>query len=106
MLRDVLDGSSGGGRRAMRLLATMAALFCAVVLSAMFMPTRAEARYLNVKFVIDNIDEHPDKKDEVFHYICSFYKWNDYATGGWRISKNSTDWDWEELDSKWVAGPN
>ena len=90
----------------MRLLATMAALFCAVVLSAMFMPTRAEARYLNVKFVIDNIDEHPDKKDEVFHYICSFYKWNDYATGGWRISKNSTDWDWEELDSKWVAGPN
>ena len=106
MLRDVLDGSSGGGRRAMRLLAAMAALFCAVVLSAMFMPTRAEARYLNVKFVIDNIDEHPDKKDEVFHYICSFYKWNDYATGGWRISKNSTDWDWEELDSKWVAGPN
>lgn len=106
MLRDVLDGSSGGGRRAMRLLATMVALFCAVVLSAMFMPTRAEARYLNVKFVIDNIDEHPDKKDEVFHYICSFYKWNDYATGGWRISKNSTDWDWEELDSKWVAGPN
>lgn len=106
MLRDVLDGSSGGGRRAMRLLATMAALFCAVVLSAMFMPTRAEARYLNVKFVIDNIDEHPDKKDEVFHYICSFYKWNDYATGGWRISKNSTDWEWEELDSKWVAGPN
>ena len=90
----------------MRLLATMAALFCAVVLSAMFMPTRAEARYLNVKFVIDNIDEHPDKKDEVFHYICSFYKWNDYATGGWRISKNSTDWEWEELDSKWVAGPN
>lgn len=106
MLRDVLDGSSGGGRRAMRLLAAMAALFCAVVLSAMFMPTRAEARYLNVKFVIDNIDEHPDKKDEVFHYICSFYKWNDYATGGWRISKNSTDWEWEELDSKWVAGPN
>ena len=90
----------------MRLLAAMAALFCAVVLSAMLMPTRAEARYLNVKFVIDNIDEHPDKKDEVFHYICSFYKWNDYATGGWRISKNSTDWDWEELDSKWVAGPN
>lgn len=106
MIRDVLDGSSGGGRRAMRLLATMAALFCAVVLSAMFMPTRAEARYLNVKFVIDNIDEYPDKKDEVFHYICSFYKWNDYATGGWRISKNSTAWEWEELDSKWVAGPN
>lgn len=106
MLRDVLDGSSGGGRRAMRLLAAMAALFCAVVLSAMFMPTRAEARYLNVTFVIDNIDEHPEIKDRPFTYVCSFYKWNDYATGGWRISKNSTDWEWEELDGNWVAGPN
>ena len=106
MLRDVLDSSSGGGRRAMRLLATMAALFCAVVLSAMFMPTRAEARYLNVKFVIDNIDEHPDVKDRPFTYICSFYKWNDYKTGGWRIAKNSTQWVWEDLDDSWVAGPN
>lgn len=106
MLRDVLDGSSGGGRRAMRLLAAMAALFCAVVLSAMFMPTRAEARYLNVKFVIDNIDEHPDKKDVEFYYICSFYKWNDYKTGGWRISKTSKQWTWEDLDDSWVAGPN
>ena len=106
MLRDVLDGSSGGGRRAMRLLAAMAALFCAVVLSAMLMPTRAEARYLNVKFVIDNIDEHPEVKDWTFNYICSFYKWNDYTSGGWRISKTSTNWDWEELDGNWVAGPN
>lgn len=106
MLRDVLDGSSGGGRRAMRLLAAMAALFCAVVLSAMLMPTRAEARYLNVKFVIDNIDEHPKVKDWTFNYICSFYKWNDYTSGGWRISKTSTNWDWEELDGNWVAGPN
>lgn len=106
MLRDVLDGSSGGGRRAMRLLAAMAALFCAVVLSAMLMPTRAEARYLNVKFVIDNIDEYPDKKDTVFHYVCSFYKWNDYASGGWRLDKNTLQWTWEELGSNWVAGPN
>lgn len=90
----------------MRLLVATIALFCAAVLSAMLMPTKAEARYLNVKFVIDNIDEHPDKKNQTFSYVCSFYKWDDYQTGGWRISKTSTDWTWEELDDNWVAGPN
>ena len=102
---------SKDGTAVRRFAAVTLALLCAVVLSALVLPTKAEARRLNVKFVIDNIDEHPEVRNKDFTYVCSFYHWNDYVQGGWRLSVRDGEWQWLDLDDAFgtnraVSGPN
>lgn len=111
MLHVVLGGGSRIGRAVRRLTAVVIVLLCAIVLSALVLPTKAEAKRLNVKFVIDNIDDYPDMRDKDFTYICSFYHWEDYAQGGWRISRTTGQWEWQDFDDYFgkdraVSGPN
>ena len=111
MLHAMLGGGPRIGRAVRRFAAVTLALMCAVVLSALVLPTKAEAKRLNVKFEIDNIDEHPEMKNKDFTYICSFYHWDDYAQGGWRLSVLDGEWQWLDLDwafgkNRAVSGPN
>lgn len=111
MLHAMLGGGPRIGRAVRRFAAVTLALMCAVVLSALVLPTKAEAKRLNVKFEIDNIDEHPEMRNKDFTYVCSFYHWDDYAQGGWRLSVLDGEWQWLDLDwafgkNRAVSGPN
>ena len=111
MLHVVLGGGSRIGRAVRRLTSVVIVLLCAIVLSALVLPTKAEAKRLNVKFVIDNIDDYPDMRNKDFTYICSFYHWEDYAQGGWRLSQVTGQWEWQDFDDYFgkdraVSGPN
>lgn len=111
MLHAMLGGSSGSRGRVRRLWVVALVLLCATVLSALVMPTRAEAKRLNVRFVIDNIDEHPEARNIDFTYICSFFRWDDYTQGGWRLSTTTGQWEWQDLDKAFgtnraVSTPN
>lgn len=112
MLHSVMSASARGRRRVLRLCVVVLALVCATMVSALVAPTKAEAKRLNVKLEITNLDEHPEIKDTTFTYVCSFFRWNDWVTSGWRLSDATGKWKWSDYknenvpDKEWVAGPN
>ena len=112
MLHSVMSASARGRRRVLRLCVVVLALVCATMVSALVAPTKAEAKRLNVKLEITNLDEHPEIKDTEFTYVCSFFRWNDWVTSGWRLSESTGQWKWSDYKNEnvpgkeWVAGPN
>lgn len=112
MLHSVMSASARRRRRVLRLCVVVLALVCTTMVSALVAPTKAEAKRLNVKLEITNLDEHPEIKGRTFHYVCSFFRWNDWVTSGWRLSESTGQWKWSDYKNEnvpgkeWVAGPN